>query len=167
MSILLWIGHKYSQIYKEKYNKGYLLIINLINLINIQAVNKGTGVVTTTRITHATPAAAYAHIAERDWEDDSMVIADGVDSNTCDDIAEQLIQNETGKKLKVVLGGGRAYFTPLGFIDPETGANIGRRRDGKNLINQWITDHPTGAYVNTRDELLRLNLTSTSSIFGI
>ena len=95
-----------------------------------------------------------------------MVTADGADSNTCDDIAEQLIQNETGKKLKVILGGGRSYFTPTGFLDPETGANIGRRRDGKNLINQWITDHPTGAYVNTRDELVRLNLTKTDAIFG-
>lgn len=77
-----------------------------------------------------------------------------------------MIQNETGKKLKVVLGGGRAYFTPTGFLDPETGANIGRRRDGKNLINQWIADHPTGAYVNTRDELFGLNLTTTDSVFG-
>lgn len=29
-----------------------------------------TGVVTTTRVTHATPATAYSHSASRDWEND-------------------------------------------------------------------------------------------------
>ena len=41
-----------------------------------------TGVVTTTRITHATPAAAYAHSADRDWENDDDVKED------CTDIGE-------------------------------------------------------------------------------
>ena len=30
-----------------------------------------TGIVTTTRVTHATPASAYAHSANRDWEADA------------------------------------------------------------------------------------------------
>ena len=30
-----------------------------------------TGIVTTTRVTHATPASAYAHLADRDWESDA------------------------------------------------------------------------------------------------
>jgi len=30
-----------------------------------------TGVVTTTRLTHATPAATYAHVPERNWENDA------------------------------------------------------------------------------------------------
>jgi len=29
---------------------------------------KATGIVTTTRVTHATPAGTYAHVANRDWE---------------------------------------------------------------------------------------------------
>ena len=29
---------------------------------------KSVGIVTTTRITHATPASLYAHTASRDWE---------------------------------------------------------------------------------------------------
>ena len=41
-----------------------------------------TGVVTTTRITHATPAAAYAHSAERGWENDDDV------KGNCTDIGE-------------------------------------------------------------------------------
>ena len=31
---------------------------------------KKTGIVTTTRLTHATPSALYAHAAHRDWETD-------------------------------------------------------------------------------------------------
>lgn len=31
---------------------------------------KATGIVTTARLTHASPAAAYAHTAYRDWECD-------------------------------------------------------------------------------------------------
>lgn len=60
-----------------------------------------TGIVTTTRITHATPAGAYAHVANRDWEDDTYVKADGQDPETCDDIAEQLVYNPTAQKFDV------------------------------------------------------------------
>lgn len=31
------------------------------------------GLVTTTRVTHATPAGVYAHTPDRDWECDSQV----------------------------------------------------------------------------------------------
>lgn len=41
-----------------------------------------TGVVTTTRITHATPASAYAHSASRLWEND----ADLPEGSKCKDI---------------------------------------------------------------------------------
>lgn len=34
---------------------------------------KSTGIVTNTRITHATPAALYGHSPSRYWEDDSKV----------------------------------------------------------------------------------------------
>ena len=60
----------------------------------------GTGIVTTTRITHATPAGGYAHVANRDWEDDTYVAKDGQDPKTCDDIAEQLIRSQTGSNFK-------------------------------------------------------------------
>ena len=44
-----------------------------------QAEDRGlwTGVVTTTRITHATPAGAYAHTANRDWEHDGQLTQAG------------------------------------------------------------------------------------------
>ena len=57
--------------------------------------------VTTTRITHATPAGSYAHVASRFWEDDSFVLRDKADTTTCDDIAEQLVEHSPGKNFKV------------------------------------------------------------------
>lgn len=57
--------------------------------------------VTTTRVTHASPAGIYAHAPERGWENDGAVGADGHDSSHCKDIAQQLIMGETGSKLNV------------------------------------------------------------------
>ncbi|KAH9377443.1 hypothetical protein HPB48_010037 [Haemaphysalis longicornis] len=73
-----------------------------------RAQDKGmwTGVVTTTRVTHATPAALYAHAAHRDWEMDSKMPK----RTRCKDIARQLVEDNPGKGLNVILGGGLAYF---------------------------------------------------------
>ncbi len=35
-------------------------------------INVYTGLITTSRMTHATPAAMYAHVFDRDWECDTM-----------------------------------------------------------------------------------------------
>lgn len=48
------------------------------------------GIVTTTRLTHATPAAAYAHVPNRNWEGDANLGAAGAG---CKDIALQLIED--------------------------------------------------------------------------
>jgi alkaline phosphatase len=68
-----------------------------------------TGVVVTTRITHATPAAFSSHVPRRANEDD---------------IAAQQIE----QGMKVIFGGGGMYFTPK-----ETG---GKRTDGRNLLTE-------------------------------
>uniref|UniRef100_A0A1I8JMY6 alkaline phosphatase n=1 Tax=Macrostomum lignano TaxID=282301 RepID=A0A1I8JMY6_9PLAT len=45
---------------------------NVMSFLNeAQQLGKSVGIVTTTRITHATPGAAYSHTASRDWEDDT------------------------------------------------------------------------------------------------
>lgn len=67
--------------------------------------------------------------------------------------------------IQVVLGGGRSYFTPAAVQDPETGAR-GRRRDGKNLVDQWLNDHPDGVYITHRDQLLALDPDQASPVFG-
>lgn len=59
------------------------------------------GIVTTTRVTHASPSGAYAHIANRDWESDSDVIDDEYDPEICPDIAYQLVNSYPGNNFKV------------------------------------------------------------------
>ncbi len=68
---------------------------------------KATGVVVTSRVSHATPAAYMAHIPSRKLEEDIM---------------EQVVY----QNVDVVLGGGQDYLLPL--------SEQGRRSDGENLV---------------------------------
>jgi alkaline phosphatase len=55
---------------------------------------KSVGIVTTTRITHASPSAVYAHSASRDWETyDGKNFNKGHFDDGCRDIASQLIES--------------------------------------------------------------------------
>ena len=76
-------------------------------LIGEEAKRRGLalGIVTTTRLTHATPAAVYARSADRDWEADSN-IPDDQQGQGCKDIALQLSEAD----FDVALGGGTAAF---------------------------------------------------------
>ena len=59
---------------------------------------------TTTRITHATPAATYAHAGERNWESDTDVAKDVPDPNDrekCKDIGYQLVHDEKNQNFRV------------------------------------------------------------------
>jgi alkaline phosphatase len=106
----------------------------------------GTGVVTTTRVTHATPAATFSHSAHRGWEDDSDLPA--ADAATgCIDIARQMIESPFGTGPDVLMGGGRSRFMPATQHDPEYPDKLGRRRDGRDLIAAWQQRHPGGSYV--------------------
>ena len=63
------------------------------------------GIVTTTRITHATPASIYSRSADRDWEKDNDIPAEQR-ADGCKDIALQLAESS----FDVALGGGTAMF---------------------------------------------------------
>ncbi|KAL3277481.1 hypothetical protein HHI36_012827 [Cryptolaemus montrouzieri] len=60
-------------------------------------LGKSTGIVTNTRITHATPAALYGHSPSRYWEDDSKVPP--ASRKSCKDLARQLIENDPGRNI--------------------------------------------------------------------
>lgn len=53
---------------------------------------KSVGIVTTTRVNHATPSAAYAHCVDREWYSDGDMPAEAVQEG-CKDLARQLIEN--------------------------------------------------------------------------
>lgn len=92
-----------------------------------QKKGKATGLVTTTRITHATPAVFAAHNADRDAENE---------------IAVDMLNH----KVDVLLGGGKQYFIPK-----EQG---GKREDGRDLIAEAKKMGYT--VVENRDEMLKV-----------
>ena len=109
-----------------------------------------TGVVSTARITHATPAATYAHVANRDWENDVELARQHGEG--CTDIASQLIAWPYGDGFEIVLGGGRANFLPNTMADPGNPSRMGARADGRNLADEWAAK-PEHVTVFTAGEL--------------
>ena len=100
------------------------------------AAGLATGVVTTTSITHATPAATYAHTPDRDWEFDSAMPA-AARAEGCVDIARQFVAHAADGQIDVAFGGGRRGFLPATLADPEYPQQHGKRSDGRDLIAQW------------------------------
>ncbi|XP_030371539.1 membrane-bound alkaline phosphatase [Scaptodrosophila lebanonensis] len=122
---------------------------------------KWAGLVTTTRVTHASPSGVYAHIAERDWENDVEVSSDCGQNSGVQDIAYQLINGEVGSKLKLIMGGGRKHF-----VDSTLSAE-GKRADGLNLIEEFQQAGAGNVYVSTSDELEAVNLQETDRLLGL
>ena len=78
---------------------------------------KSVGIVTTTSVTHATPASFFAHVPNR--TDENAIAAQFLDSADVD----------------VLMGGGRRYFLPRSVKDHESD-RPGSRRDDRNLIKE-------------------------------
>ncbi|XP_021960381.1 alkaline phosphatase isoform X2 [Folsomia candida] len=134
-----------------------------------QAQGKSTGIVTTTGVTHASPAGTYAHAAFRSWESDADVRLGLGDPKVCEDIATQLIKREPGININVILGGGRRHFTPFTQNDTEYPDEKGHRLDGVNLIDEWISmkNSSRGRYVSGRDQLLTVDPAETDYLLGL
>lgn len=86
-----------------------------------KAKGKKVGAITTTELTHATPAATFAHVCNR---------------NAQFEIARQIIPGGAGYNSKlldgvdVLMGGGRNHFTPY------SPSNSRGRIDGRNLLSE-------------------------------
>ncbi|XP_077541185.1 alkaline phosphatase, tissue-nonspecific isozyme-like [Haemaphysalis longicornis] len=123
-----------------------------------RAVEKGraTGLVTNTRITHATPASAYAHSPDRVWEKTSKK----TNKSTCKSIARQLVEDEPGKSFTVVLGGGRSYFW--------SNDTAGGDRTGKpDLIKLWESAGGRRKFISSRNQLLAADANEFDHLLGL
>lgn len=100
-------------------------------------MGKATGLVATSNVQHATPAAYSAH-----WPD----------RNQYNEIAEQQVYQD----LDVVFGGGRKYLRPV--------AHGGARTDGEDLI-QVLKDRGY-AIVETREDMLRTQASKVWGLFA-
>jgi len=138
-------------------------------------LGKAAGVVTTTRVTHATPAACYAHSPDRDWECDADIKGESKSAHEAGfpDIARQLLEfPETNgtPQIDVVLGGGRNKFLPK---DPPPGQTNqpnhpkGSRLDQRNLIAEWTNRFERAHYVADRTSLLLTEASEVSHLLGL
>jgi alkaline phosphatase len=131
------------------------------------SIGMSTGVVTTATITHATPGATYAHIANRDWESDAAMTAEAVQAG-CKDIARQLVEMPYGDGLEVAMGGGRANFLPATADDPEDAGKKGKRKDGADLTKAWLDRYGnSGAYVWNLEQFDRLDPANVDHVLGL
>ncbi|KAG1360453.1 hypothetical protein G6F61_014391 [Rhizopus arrhizus] len=84
----------------DSLSKGLLTWLQLADSAGL-----ATGVVSTARLTHATPAATYANSPERNWENDTD-LTEAAKAAGCKDIAQQLLSTSRyGRGPLVALGG--------------------------------------------------------------
>ncbi|VUD68123.1 Alkaline phosphatase 4 [Thalassocella blandensis] len=144
-----------------------------------EIAGKSTGIVTTARITHATPAATYAKSADRDWEDNSDMPEAAVAAG-CEDIASQLVNFESNLEariagvdvdgIEVVMGGGRRHFLPkeAAANSPDAVSSVeGDRTDGRNLITEWTAQYPNGTYVYDETGFNNISPAAAERVFGL
>ncbi|XP_055525364.1 alkaline phosphatase-like [Wyeomyia smithii] len=128
-----------------------------------QEDGRSTGIVTNTRLTHATPAVAYAVSGARYWEDD------GETPSGCVDIAKQLVHGEIGTNLTVAMGGGTRHFYPAEMIDVH--GQPGRRQDGRILPDEWLQEMSRrgerAMYVYDRHQLLNTDARDVDRLLGL
>ncbi|KAK6010346.1 alkaline phosphatase family protein, partial [Ostertagia ostertagi] len=114
------------------------------------------GFVTTTRITHATPAALYAKASrlgvERDAEYDEASV------RCARDIAKQLL-SYPASEFKVLMGGGSSYLM-------EKSRN-GSRGDGTNIDLEWQRLGGSRKILRTPSDLAQVNAANDEKLLGI
>ena len=118
---------------------------------------KSVGIISNTRMTHATPAAFYAHVVHRDMENE---------------IASQLIERGD---VQVAFSGGAQHFIPEGTkveehpdlkgIAKEAGWGGSRRRDKRDLISE--AKKKGFQIVSTEEQLEKLEALNTTKALGL
>ena len=141
------------------------------------------GIVSTARITHATPADFASHTWSRSLED--VIAAQYLASNQAEYAAmlgeqyDSLIhwiypQVKDGVEIDVILGGGARHFYPASVSKPVLDANgvqitdangmpvaiPGRRRTDSRDLVEYATENFGFEFVNSRDALLNIDLDS-------
>ncbi|MBW2062234.1 MAG: alkaline phosphatase [Deltaproteobacteria bacterium] len=110
-------------------------------------LGKSVGILTTTRLTHATPATFAAHIRTRYWENK---------------IADQYLD----QGFEVWMGGGRRYFIPKtahNRQEPDRGMKS-KRKDERDLLKEF--EAKGYSVLRTKSELIALEIKKGTKIFA-
>uniref|UniRef100_UPI003BA3DA05 alkaline phosphatase n=1 Tax=Aeromonas jandaei TaxID=650 RepID=UPI003BA3DA05 len=115
-----------------------------------KAVGKSVGAVTTTELTHATPAATYSHICHRDaaYAIAAQAVPGGAGFNTA-----------LGNGVDVLMGGGANHWTPYNGTN-----NKGGRADGRDLTAELTAQGYR--YVTTRSDLAKVESGKLIGLFS-
>lgn len=130
---------------------------------------KSTGIISTARLTHATPAACYAHSPDRDWESDNDIFTRRKDAYEAKfpDIARQMLDFPYGDGLEVAMGGGRTKYLPKEIRDPEYTNRSGERLDGRNLTQEWQSKYKSSAFVWNKQQFDAIDTKNTKHLLGL
>ncbi|GFY69005.1 hypothetical protein TNIN_426441 [Trichonephila inaurata madagascariensis] len=73
--------------------------------------------------------------------------------------------------LEVILGGGRRHFLPRKENDPRMQTDMGRREDGRNLIDEWLRDKKTREldyeYIYRKEDFDKVDPAKTDYLLGL
>lgn len=147
---------------------------NRLTTILEQAEERGmwTGVVSTARLTHATPGACYSHTPHRDWESDADLSPEAAEVDF-PDIARQLLDfhirdttmnGKASRGLEIAMGGGRTNFLLATDPDPEDQGQKGRRKS-RNLVNEWTGRG--GTYIYDQKGFDAVDPATTGPLLGL
>lgn len=152
-------------------------VVTALELAEIKGLS--TGIISTARITHATPAATYAKSADRNWEDISDMEQEDIDQG-CKDIADQLINFEDNLEekfvgvdvdgIEVVMGGGRRHFLPKdeAFNSADAVSSVeGDRIDNRDLTAEWQAKYENGSYVFDQSGFDAIEADTTERVLGL
>ena len=114
-----------------------------------KAAGKSVGAVTTTELTHATPASTFAHICHRGagYAIATQIVPGGAGYNRA-----------LGDGVDVLMGGGRNHFTPF-----EASTNPKGRSDGRDLMAEFAAR----GYTVARDRGAMLAAPAGKKFIGI
>lgn len=116
--------------------------------------NMGTGIVTTARLTHATPAATFSHVCNRnaEYEIARQAVPGGAGYN-----------NALVNGVDVMMGGNSKYFIP--FNAAGSALEKAGRPDGRNLINEMKTQGY--AFASDLSSLNAVPVTATTKLLAL
>lgn len=120
---------------------------------------------------HATPSALYAHVPNRKWECEAKIKPEDREKG-CKDIARQMIEDEPGRSINVIMGGGRQCLVSnvTDTSDDPVDHWSCQSKDGRDLVSDWSTDKQNRslrhAVVTNNEELGKLDHKNTDYVLG-
>lgn len=115
-----------------------------------EAAGLSTGIVSSARLTHATPAAVYGHAQSRGFEGYDN-LSDEARGLGCTDLAKQLVTSN----LDIALGGGHRFFTPE------------NRGDNADLTAEWAARGDNFVYIDNKKDFTALDASKGQQVLGL